>query len=61
MLQRYESTARLPRSGDFYWKHEYSAILAYIQQHFAEAGIEDVARQFHYSTRQISRVVKDSL
>lgn len=57
-LKRYESSARLPRTGDFYWKHEYSAILSYIQQHFTEAGIDDVARAFHYSTRQISRVVK---
>ena len=59
MLKRHESSARLPRKDDFYWKHEYSAILSYIQQHFTEAGINDVARAFHYSTRQISRVVKN--
>ncbi|MBR1757372.1 MAG: helix-turn-helix transcriptional regulator [Lachnospiraceae bacterium] len=57
-LKRYESSARLSRTEEFYWKHEYSAILSYIQQHFTEAGIEDVAQEFHYSTRQISRVVK---
>ena len=32
--------------------------MSYIQQHFTEAGIDDVAKEFHYSTRQISRVVK---
>lgn len=57
-LKRYESSARLPRTEDFYWKQEYSAILSYIQQHFTEAGIKDVAEEFHYSTRQISRVVR---
>lgn len=61
MLKRYESTARLPRTVDFYWKHEYSAILSFIQQHYDHAGIGDVAKEFHYSTRQISRVVKDCL
>ncbi len=61
LLKNHEHTARLPRSGSFYWKHEYSAILSYIQQNFAAAGIDDVARHFHYSTRQISRVVKESL
>ena len=60
-LMKYESTARLPRTGDFYWKHEYSAILSYIQQRFTEATLEDVAQAFHYSTRQISRVVKNCL
>ena len=61
MLMRYESTARLPRTDGFYWKHEYSAILSYIQQHYTEATLEDVAKIFHYSTRQISRVVKSCL
>ena len=60
-LMNYESTARLPRTGDFYWKHEYSAILSYIQQHYTEATLEDVGRTFHYSSRQISRVVKSCL
>mgnify|MGYP002626191981 CR=1 FL=1 len=61
VLKKFESTARLPRTGDFYWKHEYSAILSFIQKHFADAGIEDVAREFNYSTRQISRILKDCL
>ncbi len=60
-LKKYESTARLPRTDDFYWKHEYSAILSYIQQNFTKARIEDVAKEFHYSTRQVSRVVKTCL
>ena len=60
-LMDYESTARLPRTEDFYWKHEYSAILSYIQQHYTEATLEDVGQEFHYSSRQISRIVKSCL
>lgn len=59
ILKKYEKSARLPRTDDFYWRQEYSAILIYIQQNYAKAGIRDVAETFHYSTRQISRVVKD--
>jgi len=59
-LMKYENTARLPRTDDFYWKHEYSAILSFIQQNYISATLEDVAREFHYSSRQISRVVKNS-
>ena len=57
----YESSSRLPRTDDFYWKQEYSAILTYIQHHYTEATLEDVSRAFHYNARQISRIVKNSL
>lgn len=60
-LAKYESTARLPRTEGFFWKHEYSAILSYIQKNYAHTRIEDVASVFHYSTRQISRVIRDCL
>lgn len=58
LLRRYEGTARLPRRSDFFWKHEFSAILTYIQIHYPTANIETVARQFHYSPRQIGRIVQ---
>ncbi len=61
VLKKFESTARLPRSRDFFWKRDYSAILSYIQENYADAGIEDVAKVFNYSTRQISRIIKDCL
>lgn len=61
VLKKYEHTAKLPWTSDFKWKHEYSAILSFIQQHYAQAGIEDVAREFGYSTRQISRILKECL
>lgn len=58
LLRRYEGTARLPRTESFRWKHEFSAILNYIQQNYATAGIEEVAETFHYSRRQIGRTVQ---
>ncbi len=58
LLRRYEGTARLPRSEDFKWKHEFSAILSYIQTHFADMRITDLCDRFHYSERQITRIVQ---
>ena len=34
MFRRYEGTARLPRTGSFFWKHEFSAIFSYKQAAF---------------------------
>lgn len=58
LLRKYEGTARLPRTESFYWKHEFSSIFSYIQTHYADASIMDVANAFHYSKRQISRIVQ---
>ena len=58
LLRWYEGTARLPRRSDFYWKHEFSAILTYIQIHYASTDIKSVAQRFHYSPRQIGRIVQ---
>ena len=57
LLRRYEGTARLPRRSDFFWKHEFSAILTHIQSNFATVTIKSVAQHFHYSDRQIGRIV----
>ena len=59
ILRKYEGTARLPRTEDFYWKHEFSATFSYIQNHYVDATREDVAAQFHYSSRQVGRIVQD--
>lgn len=58
LLRRYEGTARLPRREDFFWKHEFSAILSYIQTNYAAVTLETLSRRFHYSQRQISRIVQ---
>lgn len=60
LLRRYEGSVRLPRSEDFFWKHEYSAILSRIQSDFATVRLEDLAEEFHYSEKQIRRIVLNS-
>ena len=59
ILRRYEGTARLPRTEYFFWKHQFSAILSYLQSHYQTATISEVARRFSYSTKQVGRIVKD--
>lgn len=59
LLQRYEGTAKLPRNEDFYWKHEFSAILSYIQANYSRVKIRELAERFHYSERQITRIVQN--
>lgn len=58
ILRRYEGTARLPRTDHFFWKHQFSAILSYIQSHYQEATLADVAERFSYSPKQVGRIVK---
>lgn len=59
LLRRYEGTARLPRTEYFFWKHQFSAILSYIQTHYEHATLNDVARRFNYSAKQVGRIVQD--
>lgn len=61
LLRRYEGTARLPRREDFYWKHEFSAILSHIQTHYATVTQQELAQRFHYSQRQIRRIVESCM
>ena len=56
-LRRYEGTARLPRTDDFFWKHEFSAIFTYIQTNYAHTSLKEISARFHYSERQITRIV----
>lgn len=61
LLRRYEGTARLPRTKDFFWKHEFSAILSYIQTNYATVTQAELSQRFHYSERQISRIVQNCM
>ncbi len=60
VLRRYEGTARLPRTEDFYWSHRFSAVFSYLQVHYADRSLSDIAREFHYSERQINRIVENA-
>ena len=59
LLRHYEGTARLPRTEYFFWKHQFSAILSYIQTHYQHATLASVAEKFSYSTKQVGRIVQD--
>ena len=59
LLRRYEETARLPHTEEFHWKHQFSAIFSYIQTHFATSTLAQTAQHFHYSERQVSRIVQE--
>lgn len=59
ILRRYEGTARLPRTEYFFWKHQFSAILSFIQTHYQHITLQDVATRFHYSSKQVGRIVQD--
>ena len=61
LLRRYEGTARLPRTENFFWKHEFSAILSHIQSNYATVTQAELAKRFHYSERQISRIVQNCM
>ena len=60
LLRRYEGSVRLPRTEAFFWKQEYSAILSDIQTNFATVRLEDLVARFHYSEKQIRRIVQNS-
>lgn len=60
LLRRYEGTARLPRTESFYWRHEYSAILTYIELHYNDSKLEEIAGRFGYSRRQAARIIEQA-
>lgn len=61
LLRRYEGTVRLPRTEEFYWRQEFSALLSYLQTNFATTTIEGLAEHFHYSRRQINRIIQSCM
>lgn len=58
LLRRYESTVSFPSSESLFWKQEYSGILSYIQTHYDTTSLEELSCMYHYSEKQISRIVK---
>lgn len=58
LLRRYEGTVKLPRTESFYWTHRYSALFSYIQSHYTETDLSELSERFHYSERQIARIVE---
>lgn len=61
LLRRYEGSVKLPRTKDFFWKREFSAILSHIQANYATVTQAELSEKFHYSQRQISRIVQNCM
>ena len=60
LLRRYEGTARLPRSEGFYWSYRYTGILSYIQSHYDTVNLPELSERFHYSDKQLRRIIQTS-
>ena len=60
LLRRHEGTARLPRSEGFYWSHRYTGILSHIQAHYNTVDLPELAERFHYSDKQLRRIIQSS-
>ncbi|MBR4471508.1 MAG: helix-turn-helix transcriptional regulator [Erysipelotrichaceae bacterium] len=58
-LRRYENTAVIPSNSTVQWKKQFSGIFTYIQKNYDHATIEDVADACSYSTKQISRIIRN--
>ena len=60
LLRNYESTVRFPSADTIQWKPEYGEIIDYIERNFKTVTIKELSKRFHYSERQIARIVKNS-
>ena len=60
LLRGYESTVRFPAADTIHWKPEYGEIIDYIERNFKTVTIKELSKRFHYSERQIARIVKNS-
>ena len=58
ILRYHESDMEIPGTRGFKWKAEYSEIFSYMEQHVLSVNIEELADRFHYSPRQIMRIIE---
>lgn len=57
LLQDYEDTASVSRSSGMHWKPEFSDILRYVEENYADVTLGKLASEFGYSERQIIRIL----
>lgn len=60
LLQHYEQTATVSKNSKFYWKPEFASIFSYIQEHYQTVTVAELSHIFHYSQRQIIRIIRNS-
>lgn len=59
LLRHHEQKLVLPASAGFRWKPEYDEIFRYISENYTTVSLEELSLRFHYSRRQLMRIVKD--
>lgn len=59
LLRYHEQKLVLPASAGFHWKPEYDEIFRYISAHYTTVSLEELSSRFHYSRRQLMRIVQD--
>lgn len=57
LLRRYAGQVIISRFGAGPWKTEYGRILQFIQKNYTEVTVQQLCDRFHYSERQINRIV----
>lgn len=60
LLQNYEQTATVSKNSKSHWKPEFATMFSYIQEHYRSVTLEELSQVFHYSQRQIIRIIRNS-
>lgn len=58
LFRKYNHAVRFSTVKKSGWKTEYLPILQYIQEHYADVTMVSLQKRFHYSDRQLCRIVK---
>lgn len=60
LLQNYEQTATVSKNSKIAWKPEFARMFSYIQEHYQSVTLQELSQVFHYSQRQIIRIIQNS-
>ena len=59
LLDKYEHTAKLSKGSNIHFKNSYLTILSDIQNTYATVTIKQLSKKYHYSERQLIRIIKE--
>lgn len=57
LLRSYKNEVYLPSDASFHWNPCFGEIFSYIQNHYHTVTLKDLAEQFNYSERQLTRII----
>lgn len=60
VLRFHERKLQLPERATLTWKKEYGDIFSYIRENYKTVTMEELAEKFHYSKRQLIRIIKST-